>query len=414
MENPPADGLIPFRDGPHASSYLAPGDRPGERVVVKVLREPLDRQTRAAFDREQAALAKLRPAPIRLAERVTKLPDGRTALSAPWCAESLADRVARTGPLGVPETVAVATAVAKALATAHDAGVPHGGVHPGNVLFADGGEPVVADFGVSLRRRFGRSPAADVGFLAPETLSRGVLDAASDRYCLGAVLHFCRTGQAPFQAAPGERPEALVLRVFDAAPPELPDAPPALASLVTRLLAKEPRDRPDDEAVLAALAALREAPGEPLLVLEPPSGESPAPQRKRRGPALALAGLAGAVVVVAAVLLWPGGATSPAPPPAPVPAPASSTSAAAVRIDLDPPVDRQDHVELTWHAPPNLDFAVLVTEAGQARPTVVLAQRLTSKRITVRPDRAYCFRIQATSPRGSWQSEPRGIRDAVC
>ncbi|WP_206797808.1 protein kinase [Amycolatopsis sp. MtRt-6] len=413
MENPPADGLIPYRDGPHASSYLAPGDRPGERVVVKVLREPLDRQTRVAFDRERAALARLRAAPIRLAERVTKLPDGRTALAAPWCAESLADRVARTGPLGVPETLAVATAVAKALAAAHDAGVPHGGVHPGNVLFTDGGEPVVADFGVSLRRRFGRSPSADVGFLAPETLSRGVMDAAADRYGLGALLHFCRTGQAPFPAAPGERADALVLRVFDAPPPELADVPPALARLVTGLLAKEPRDRPDDEAVLAALAALREARGEPLLVLEPRPAEQPAPHRKRRGPALALAGLAVAVVVVAAVLLWRKGGTSPA-PPAPAPAPASSTAAGAVRIDLDPPVDRQDHVELTWHAPPNLDFAVLVTEAGQARPTVVLAQRLTSKQITVRPGRAYCFRIQATSPRGTWQSQARGIREAVC
>ncbi|MEQ0565495.1 protein kinase [Amycolatopsis sp. NEAU-NG30] len=404
MENPPGGGLVPFRDGPHASSYLAPGGR----AVVKVFREPLDRRTRAGFDREQAALAKARPAPIRRPGQVTKLPDGRTAVSTPRCAESLADRVARTGPLGVPETLAVATAVAKALAAAHDSGVPHGGVHPNNVLFTDDGEPVVTDFGVALRRRFGRSPSADVGFLAPETLSRAVMDAASDRYGLGAVLHFCRTGQAPFT---GDRAETVVLRVFDAPPPELTDVPPALANLVTRLLAKDPADRPDDEAVLAALDALR---GAPLLVLEPRPAPVPAPRRQRRGAALALAGLVGVAAVVAAVLLWPDGGTSPAPAPVSVSAPVSPTSAGGVLIVLDPPVDRQDHVELTWHAPPNLDFAVLVTEAGQPRPSVVWAQRLTSKRVEVQPGRAYCFRIQATSPRGTWQSQARGIRNAVC
>src|SRR4051794_5603703 len=94
MEKPPAGGLVPFRAGPHASSYL--GYEGGVRVVVKVLPGSLDRQTRTAFDRERAALAKLRHAAIPPVG-VRKLPDGRLGLITPQCAESLADRVARTG-----------------------------------------------------------------------------------------------------------------------------------------------------------------------------------------------------------------------------------------------------------------------------------------------------------------------------
>lgn len=411
MEKPPADGLIPFRDGPHASSYL--GEEHGARVVVKVLPVALDRQSRAAFDRERAALAKLRH-PAILPVEVRKLPDGRLGLVTPWCAESLADRVARTGPLSVPDTLAIAEVVADALAAAHRAGVTHGGVHPGNLLFPAGGKPVVADFGVALRQHFGRSPLTDLGFLAPETLRRGVADEASDRYGLGALLHFCRTGQAPFRATPGERGDALVLRVFDEPAPVLADAPPGLANLVTRLLAKDPADRPDDESVADDLATQRTT-GQPVLVLAPPARTAEPPAPKRRGRTLPLAGLAGlaAVAVVAAVLAWPSGEQDTPLPPTPAPTTASP-SPDAVRIELDPPVDQQDSVVLTWHAPPNLDFAVLVTETGQASPQVIFAQRATSKQITIRPDRGYCFRIQATSPRGTWQSDVRSLRDAVC
>src|SRR5205823_1997408 len=100
-------------------------------------------------------------------------------------------------------------------------------------------------------------PVTDLGFLAPETLSRAAVDEASDRYGLGALLHFCLTGRAPFSAAPGERADALVLRVFDEPAPVLADVPPGLASLVTRLLAKDPAERPDDETIVAELSTLR-------------------------------------------------------------------------------------------------------------------------------------------------------------
>ncbi|WP_072482118.1 protein kinase domain-containing protein [Amycolatopsis australiensis] len=409
MENLPAGDLVPFRDGPLASSYLG---RRGE-VVVKVLPEPLDRRTRAAFERERAALAKLRGAPIRHVEQVRELPGGRPALVTPRCAESLADRVARSGPLDVPATVAVGAAVAEALAAAHGAGLAHGGVHPGNVLFA-GDQPVVADFGVVLRRRFGREALAETGFLAPETLSRAVLDEASDRYGLGAVLYFCRTGQAPFRAAAGERAETLVLRVFDAPPPDLADVPPGLAGLVKRLLAKDPHERPDAETVVAELTALRQATGEPLLVLEPRREPPAPPGNRRRILAAVTACAAAAAVVAAAAALWPSGTGTPTPAPLPPPPPSTTGAADAVRIDLDEPADHEDFVTLTWHAPPNLDFAVLVTEAGQPSPRVIIAQRATSREIPVERGRGYCFRIQAASPRGTWQSQARPIRGAVC
>jgi hypothetical protein len=180
---------------------------------------------------------------------------------------------------------------------------------------------------------------------------------------------------------------------------------------VARLLAKEPADRPDDEGVAAELTALRSA-GRPLLVIEPPSRQAEPPPPKRRGGVLAATGAVLVAAVLAAILLWPSGEEAGPPPPALAPTTASA-SPDPVRIELDPPVDHQDFVELTWRAPPNLDFVVLVTEAGQAAPEVKIAQRATNMQVPVRRDVGYCFRIQATSPRGTWQSEPRSIRQAA-
>lgn len=255
--------LVPLGDGPTATVLAGVHAATGEAVALKVLRGKLDRRTRARLRTELAQLAPLRAqAPVLVADELTDLGDGRWALRMELCAQSLPELLGAFGPLTVPDTLALGAALAEALAAAHRAGVVHGGVTPGNVLFRPSGEPVLADFGRTLRRAFPRDPASQLDFLPPETVRDGTTDERSDLYGLGVILYLALTGRSPHQGPPGEAAGERLLRVLGTPPPPLDraDLPPELTTLVTALLAKDPAARPSDASVVAAqLAALHEA-----------------------------------------------------------------------------------------------------------------------------------------------------------
>lgn len=119
--------------------------------------------------------------------------------------ESLAQRLAREGPLPPREAAACLRTVAEAVDYAHRLGVLHLDLKPGNVILGGDGVPKVADFG--LARRVDRqqavadnSIAGTPGYMAPEQLSPGhVLGPAADVWGLGATLYEALTGHAPFE-----------------------------------------------------------------------------------------------------------------------------------------------------------------------------------------------------------------------
>jgi eukaryotic-like serine/threonine-protein kinase len=127
--------------------------------------------------------------------------------------ETLAQRLGR-GPIPLPEVVNIGVQVASALGAAHQKGILHRDVKPGNIFILSSGHIKVLDFGLakatgapeiletqSLSSSPMTAPGAIVGttvYLAPEQALGEQLDARSDIFSLGVVLYQLCTGELPF------------------------------------------------------------------------------------------------------------------------------------------------------------------------------------------------------------------------
>ncbi len=173
---------------------------------------------------------------------------------------SLADRL-RGGPLPAIEAAAATAKLATGLHAAHQAGLLHRDLKPGNVLFDENGEPKLADFGLARMTQLdtqGLTQSGSIlgtpGFMAPEqALDPRKLDVRADVYGLGAVLYAMLTGGAPFS---GGGVLLVLNRVIheDPTPPSRLNAevPPAVEAVCLRALSKAPEQRYDDAAAFAA------------------------------------------------------------------------------------------------------------------------------------------------------------------
>jgi hypothetical protein len=149
------------------------------------------------------------------------------------------------------EIVRIVQTVAEALAHAHRAGVVHRDLKPSNVLLTAAGSPRIADFGMALG--IAAFPEADAGRGSLYTMSPQQLDGApaspsDDVYGLGAMLYELLTGYPPFY--PDATPERI-----RSEPAAKPAAPPTLAGLIQRMLAKSREERPDMGSVARELNA---------------------------------------------------------------------------------------------------------------------------------------------------------------
>lgn len=237
--------------GPIGTVYRA--DSGGFPSALKVFPSRFDRRTLAAADREFRQLGQLRMPSVLVPYRIEQLPDGRHAVRMELCTQSLTALVQRRGPLPPADVIVLGYAAAAALASAHSAGIIHGGLNPDNVLFRPTGEPVVSDFGVVLRRAYSRDPMHGIESLPPESLRDDILDPGTDLYGLGAVLHFALTGRPPHPGRLGEHLGERLLRVLrEPVPPVVfLGVPEPLTALVSGLLAPDPANRPASAAFVA-------------------------------------------------------------------------------------------------------------------------------------------------------------------
>jgi hypothetical protein len=272
---------------------------------------------------------------------------------------SLATVLAERGPLPAREVAEIGRQVADGLAAAHAAGVVHRDVKPGNVLLAEDGRVKLTDFGVSRAvddvqvTRTGLI-AGTPAFLAPEVARGREPTASSDVFALGATLYAAVEGHPPFGL--DENAYALLHKVATGAVDPPYQAGP-LTSVLMRLLATEPADRPSAAQARDALAAVAAGAPAPLTpaptgtaVMAPPvpprrivpppagppptiTGAAPAPpppaRRPRRAQPVLLALLGALLVAGGAGAVWLlGGAPGQEPSVAPAPSTTAPSAAA--------------------------------------------------------------------------------------
>ena len=284
----------------------------GLEAALKVLTEPLDAESRLRFERELRILGGLsHPSLVRV------LDHGLTGQGLAWLAlellpgGTLADRVARQGPLDPAATIALGRALASALGALHAAGVVHRDVKPENVLFDAGGAPRLVDLGLGRGFLPGASRLTATGALlgtpatmAPEQVRGETVGPPADVWSLGATLYLALTGQAPFGAPSALAAMARVLEAEPAPPSALrAGVPQDLEALLLRCLEKDPARRPADGTALDRELARLAWPGPPR------------PARSRRASTALAAGLlAIGLVVLAALSRRPGTVSATAQP----------------------------------------------------------------------------------------------------
>jgi eukaryotic-like serine/threonine-protein kinase len=174
--------------------------------------------------------------------------------------ETLKQRIERVGPLPVDEATAYAIEIGRGLAAAHARRLVHRDVKPQNVLIDSEGRAKVTDFGIA------RSLEADgltqtgrvlgtTDYVSPEqAMGRGV-DARTDVYSLGVLLYEMLTGEVPFTA---ETVVGVAMKHVNEEMPDVqrkrPEVSSALAAVIERSTAKDPKKRyPDMASCLADL-----------------------------------------------------------------------------------------------------------------------------------------------------------------
>ena len=188
--------------------------------------------------------------------------------------EPLSTVIARDAPMNPAVVLDILGQTALALQAAHDNGVVHRDIKPGNLLVRADGVVKVTDFGIA--RAVDAAPVTQTGllvgtaaYLSPEQAAGRAASPASDLYALGVVGYECLTGYRPFT---GESAIGVAMAHINTDPPPLPDSVPSLVTdFVMRALDKDPAKRQPSagdfgRTALALAAQLRDA---------DPTGEAP-------------------------------------------------------------------------------------------------------------------------------------------
>ncbi len=265
--------VVAIASGAFATVYRAVELGTSRPVALKLLRlgdasqsalEPLNEQL------DTLTLLSKHPNVLTL-YRTFFTPEGLPVLVTELCRESLAQRLARSGPLPPATVVPIGVKIAGALETARKAGLVHGDVKPENILISAVGEPLLGDFGLASLQAAAELTDQLAGEITlhapPEAFEGAPLTPPADVYGLASSMYQLLLGRGPFVTFPGEEPASIILRVLrDAAPrPPLGSMPIALADLLETALAKSPADRPPTAASFAeSLRAIEEASDWPL------------------------------------------------------------------------------------------------------------------------------------------------------
>ncbi len=239
----------------------------GEVVALKTLHPDSVAQDPAAVERLKSEIRLARRIAHRGVVRTYDLGEstGMYFLTMEYVSGTvLSDLLERDHRLPVSAVYSIARQIARALEVAHEQGIIHRDIKPQNIMLQADGTLKVMDFGIA--RLAVRTTAltqigmavGTPGYMAPEQLMDGDVDARADLYACGAVLYECLTGQLPYDPA---NPVLMIGRIVSGAPVSpphelVPGVPLPLSALVMRLLSSDVERRtPSAEALHAELVA---------------------------------------------------------------------------------------------------------------------------------------------------------------
>jgi len=248
-------------EGGMGSVYRAVDTRLGRTVAIKVVNAEFTQR----FEREARAIAALNH------PHICTLHDVGEHDGAPFLVMEFVEGKPLQGPLPVDEALGYAIQIAHALAAAHKAGIVHRDLKPDNILLTTEGSVKILDFGLAkLRKERGDETSSvsltgqgaitgTAAYMSPEQAQGEPVDARSDIFSLGVVLYELVSGRRAFRR---ETMGATMAAVIALEPPPLKDAPPTVAQIVAKMLAKDREKRYQNagELLKDLEAAAREKP----------------------------------------------------------------------------------------------------------------------------------------------------------
>ncbi len=382
--------------GGMSTVYLALDETLQRRVAIKLMNREVtsDSDQLERFRREARAVAQLNH------PHVVGVIDAGEDLGRPYIVfeyvegETLKERIRRSGQLEIPEAVAYAIEIARALGAAHARHIVHRDVKPQNVLIDDEGSAKVTDFGIA-RTLDEEGLTADgrvlgtTDYVSPEQALGHSVTGQSDLYSLGIVLFEMLTGGVPFK---GENQVAVAMKHVREQLPDVqalrPEVSAGLAAVVDRATAKRQNERYADDAEMIAdledvlaieTARSGMATGEVTAVLKtlPRISQRRVPLSIRR-PGLTTALIVLVVAVAGGVAVWlvththrgTGPPSTPAPLGAPTPVHICSTCAWGYNPLGNPLREHQDQAELAIDGALNTQWTTQSYLNGLQKPGV--------------------------------------------
>ena len=267
--------------------YKAEDTKLDRTVALKFLAAHLlaDAESRKRFEREAKTAAALNHPNICTIHEIGEA-EGRTFLAMEFIeGESLQARI-ESGPLPLNEALDLARQTADGLEAAHETGVVHRDIKPGNLLITPKGQLKILDFGLALLTEGSKLTQLDttlgtIAYMSPEQTMAAGTDSRTDIWALGVVLYEMVSGRLPFR---GDYDRAVMYSITSEEPEPLTGlrtgVPMELEWLINKCLAKQPDGRYQNAAdLIVDLSALRkkmESGGSTIMRTKPVGTGTPA------------------------------------------------------------------------------------------------------------------------------------------
>ena len=244
--------------GGMADVYRAKDQLLERTVAVKILHQQYENDTEfiARFQREAKAAARItHPNIVNVYD--VGVAEGRHYIVMEYVpGRTLKERIKEEGPVPAPEALHIARQIAGALAQAHANNLVHCDIKPHNILVMPDGNVKVADFGIARAvtestMTYNDNIMGSVHYFSPEQARGTLITPKSDVNSLGVVLYEMLTGRIPFD---GNTAVSIARKHLEEEPQSVrslvPNIPPVVEALVTRMMAKEPALRPDSRLLV--------------------------------------------------------------------------------------------------------------------------------------------------------------------